>query len=345
MTLKTGPLYAYLKELRDGKLPLDVTRIEQFGLPMGVVLSSMSEAADAEEFVATLRRCLDKLGVSDKILVEHYLFTRGRADACARAARQDLEAQDVSTSENYYKNHLRTALEKYAGVLGAEFAALKSTTPHDQSSAPLTPDWFELLEITWSLRLDEKDYRRQYWRRRLDLRSRTADQPILMQPQYWSGKGHREGDVVVLSGPQGKEDPRSHQCLRVRPETANFETWQLYIFDLGIPLLPGQRTTLEYAETLFDEEDSFNAQILQHAARHPALEKITFEVEIPPSLDVSSMEAYREVSTPESGARYVPVEPITNVRPNADGIFRHEVTEISNLSRYAIHWETDYRQR
>jgi hypothetical protein len=345
MALKTGPLYAYLKELRDGKLPVDITRIEQFGLPTGVSLGSMSEEADAEEFLAILRRCLDKLGVSDKILVECYLFTKGGADDCAKAAHRALDAQDVSNSETYYKNHLRSALERYADVLGAELVTLKSTTGHNRFSPPITPDWFEVLEITWSLRLDEKDYRRQYWRRRLDLRSLTADQPIVMLPNYWSGKGHREGDVVMLSGPEDKDDPHSHQCLRVRPEKAIALTWQLYIFDLGAPLLPGQRTTLEYTETLFDEDDCFCTYMLQYAARHPALEKITFETDIPPSLGISVVEAYREVPTHELAERYAPVKPITSVRRNEDGIFRHEVTDIRYPSRYAFRWKADYRQR
>ncbi|MGN6373694.1 MAG: hypothetical protein ACTHM1_12045 [Solirubrobacteraceae bacterium] len=352
MTIKTGPLHAYLKELRAGKLPVDAKRIEQFGLP-GVVLDETSETANAEMFLALLKECLNRLGVSDKILVQHYLFTKGTATDCARAAHRDLEEHDQFISDNYYKNHLRAALEAYAQVLGAELPTSKPVGHHRQPSPSITPDWFEALEIEWLLRLDEKDYRRQYWRRRLLLRCRTGDQPIVALPQHWSGKGKRDnrvnrvGKVEMLSGPRDKKDPWSHQCLRTRPEKHDFWSWELYIFDLGKPMLPGETETLEYAEILMDDKDQFRPQLMQHTARHPALEKLILKVEIPADLGVTSMIAYREIRTPEVGTGYSPVEPILKISPNDDGIFCHEVKgkDIDHLSRHVLSWDAGYRQR
>ena len=163
-------------------------------------------------------------------------------------------------------------------------------------------------------------------------------------PQHWSGDGHREGDVQLLSGPQDKEDPWSHQCLRTRPEKPDFWSWELYIFDLGRPLLPGERETLEYAEILVDDKDRFRPQLMQHTARHPALEKIIFKIDIPASLGVSSMTAYYEILTPELGTGYSVVPPIEKISCGEDGIFHHEVKDIDHSGRYVIRWDADYRQ-
>ncbi len=343
MNPKPGPIRAYLKELRDGNLPVDASRIETFGVPDHVVLNPASEMANAEAFFEIMKNCLDKLDASKRILISNFLFTKGSSTDCAQAARKELEANKLNSSENYYRNNLRAALDNYAVAIGKELSSLESK-PHDGIPAPpLTPAWYDVIEIEWFLRLDKQDYRRQSWVRSIKVRSRTVDQPLIVIPQNWSGKGHREGDVNVLSGPP-KDDPHSHQCLRVRPESDDPNSWELYIFDLGQPLLPGKEEVLQFAETLVDDEDDFSPYIWQSTARYPMLERVTFILDIPTELGVDKLEAYREVPTPHTGIGFAPVLPMAKVSRDTDGLFRHIVTDIDHQSRYRVVWEPQYRK-
>lgn len=334
---------AYLKELRDGQSPVDAGRIEAFGMPTDVVLNSLSERGNAEALLQLMGDCLEKLELTKRILTRHYLFTKGNSTACAKAAISELQDNDIDVSENYYKNHLRAALDGYADIIVRELAKLRSNTHAGPPSPPLTPSWFEVIEIEWSLRLDKEDYRRQLWEHGIRIRSRTGDQPLIAFPQNWSGKGHRDGDVEILSGPS-KDDPYSHQCLRVRPEQQEAHSWDLYIFDLGKPLLPGKEEWLRFSEVLVDDEDCFVPYIWQSSARYPMLERILFIVDIPPELGVEMLEAYREAPATGSGIGFSPVPPMTEVFRDSSGLFQYAVTDIDHESRYRVMWEAKYRK-
>lgn len=337
MSEKVGALWAYLKELRRGTRPVDATRIAEFGLPTGTVLNSVSDEANVAAFLVALTRCLDRLPDSDKIVVRHYLFTKGNANKCAEAALEELAEEGISRSPSYYKNNLRPALERYSTVLSAELAPSQTAEPAIQALP-----WFEITEISWSLRLDEQDYRRQYWRRKIVIRGLTGDQPILTLAQSWSGSGHKEGDVRLLSGPEA--DEISHRCLRIRPESDLPNAWQLYIFDLGVPLHPGTPAILEYEETLYDENDRFQPVITQSTARYPTLERLEVHVDIPECFGVDTIDAYREGPVPGSGVGFKAVPPTTKITRDVDGIFHHCVTDIDYKSRYAVRWSAGYQR-
>lgn len=344
MNVKTGPLRAYLKELRQGKSPVDANRVQEFGLPTSIILNPASERANAEAFLELLRRGVADLGPADRIIVAHFLFTKGSAKEREKASLKNLEEQDISTSESYYRNGLRSALERYAVRLLTELSPGGGDTGGFIPSDRLTPTWFEVIEMDWALRLDESDYRRQYWRRKLLLRSLAAGQPIIMFAQSWSGSGRREGEVAVISGPNaGSKTP--HECLRVRPEAAMPDAWDLYIFDLGSPILPGKTETLEYEETLYDEGDRFESFLTQSTARYPTLERIRFTIDIPDCWGISTLEAYREEPLPGSGLGYTPTPPIVSVSREDDGLFHHEVTDIDHEGRYAVRWQPHYAKR
>jgi hypothetical protein len=343
MSSKPGPIRAYLKELRDGRSPVDASRIEAFGMPTDVVLDPVSELGNAEAFLQIMKDCLKKLDLSKQILIQHYLFTKGTSAVRVKAAICDLQKHEISTSDSYYKNNLRMALDSYADVIAQELAERRGNTHNSPPSPPLTPNWFDVIEIEWSLRLDRDNYRRQHWEHGIKILSRTGDQPLITLPQKWSGKGHRDGDVVILSGPpQG--DPHSHQCLRIRPEQQETNSWDLYIFDLGKPLLPGKVESLRFAEILVDDEDCFVPYIWQSSARYPMLERILFVVDIPPELGVEELEAYREAPAIGSGIGFAPVSPMTKVCRDSNGLFRHTVTDIDHQSRYRLTWSAQYRK-
>jgi hypothetical protein len=311
-------------------------------VPTHVVLNPASEIANAEAFLEIMKGCLDKLDASKRILISNFLFTRGRSSDCAQAAHKELEANKLNSSENYYRNNLRTALDSYADVIGKELSNLQSK-PHDGvPDPPLTPTWYDVIEIEWFLCLEREYYRRQHWEHGVKVRSRTGDQPIIFLPQNWSGKGHRDGDVSILSGP--KDGPHSHQCLRVRPESNDPNSSELYIFDLGKPLIPGKEETLQFAEVLVDDEDCFSPYIWQSTARYPMLERISFVLDIPTELGVDTLEAYREAPTPHTGIGYAPVPPTIQIERDTDGLFRHIVTDIDHQSRYRVVWEPRYRK-
>lgn len=342
MNPKPGPLHAYLKQLRSECPSIDASAIEAFGVPTNVVLDAAGDTENAEAFLEVMKGCLGQLDASKQILVRHYLFTRGDSGKREQAALEELKKADMTSSQSHYKNYLRKALISYVDALNRELSNIQDR-PHDGVPAPpLTPTWYDVLEIEWFLRLEREDYKRQHWKRGIKIRSRTVDQPLIFLPQNWSGKGNRDGNVSILSGP--KDGPHSHQCLRVRPESNDPNSWDLYIFDLGEPLRPGKEETLQFSEILVDDEDCFSPYIWQSTARYPMLERISFILDIPTELGVDMLEAYREVPTPHTGMGYAPVPPTVQVERDTDGLFRHIVTDIDHQSRHRVAWEPKYRK-
>jgi hypothetical protein len=341
--METGSLYSYVKELARAA-PITVDTILAFGLPGEARFAAGSERDLATHVLELLKESLGGLPQTDRLLVECHLFTGGTAERRRQRAEKKLREANPDISDTYAKNNLGPSLRRYVGALAERLEVFRPASLDQEVT--ILPRWFEVIGITWCLRIDADDYRRQHWERIIDLRSTIGDHPIVDFPQQWSGVGPREGAVKVLSGQQ-RPDAQRHQCLRVRPEGAQALDWDVYFFDLGMPLTPGKREILHYGETLFDEQDVSRPFIWQATARYGSLMLLEVIVDIPKKYGVTSMEAYREVPSARAATGYVPADTPTEVARDDCGLLRHgwRSDEIDHQSRYSVHWDDGYRKR
>lgn len=337
MPPRTGALAAYLRAVRNADLPVDRDRIAVFGLPCPTPsLSAEEEQAAATAFLETLHRALTRLPEEDRVLAQHHLFHPGDPATRGNAAVTALSATRHKVSQSHYRNHLASALVALASAIHEEITTslpVDTPTPADT----LTATWYDEIDIDWELALDPTDFRRQHWRFTHKFRCRFTAQPIVEIPLDWSGQGYREEDEPVVVTGQDRKD-RSHKFLRIRPETDKPSSWDLYLFDLGTPLVAGAVDTLSFTMTLYDEGDKFQPIIYRRTHDKPALEKLTSTVRCPPPLVIRNAQAHRERFIPETG-RYVPIPPAESLPVFPGGVVRQVVRQIEPSSRYVLRWD------
>lgn len=334
-------LLEYLRALRGSKgEPITKEVIRREELPASVLLDRTSEEGAVETFLSLMEETLGELDPKTRILAHTYCFVGGNSDARGHAAFAQLAEHGV-TSEHFYKNHYRQALEAFCDLLAPKLSALSSTNQERAAQPQQGQAWWQMVAIERELLLDDDDHRRQTWTTTFSIRCLVPAQPIVTFAQGWTGSGYREGDIEVLSGPR-EDDRFKHKCLRIRPEDERQSSWDLYIFDLGKPVAPGSIEQLTFREVLVDEHDRFQTFMFWATATHPALERITLRVRMPNGQSVSSVRAFKEEPDLTAGTGFRPVLPPVEVEQDSDGSYVHEFGDIDHRSRYNFDWAPDY---
>lgn len=257
------------------------------------------------------------------------------ADAM-RKSRQRILMRELA--EEIYRGELAWCLDQLTAMI------------HNPSGT-----WYRILEIERTLVIDPRRPERQEWTARYVLRSCAPAHPIVVIPQGWSGSGSEEpGDLTVLSGQapmhraiDPEDDIFTHRFLRARPIQHGIATYHAYIFDLGLPVPPGQEVELAYHQVLTDDRQTFKPVIGASCIGHPEMRRISMRVSAP---NVKSAHAYKIAPTsavpPWDCAGALPASYAASGRSagsedvprGADGFLTYERTSDLTGYRFEMWW-------